>query len=151
TDAFERLSTIARKVLPHDIVVLPLGLPDGRHARIAARGGARAREFPDVVEIPESLVTGGKWEHEIVDDLQAHPQQRSLAAARLGYRSALRIPIRVESRFLGALVFFSAEAGAFTPADVPVARRIADRIVLVLARDQGDEASKRADEAAARA
>jgi transcriptional regulator with GAF, ATPase, and Fis domain len=151
TEAFERVSTIARKVLPHDVVVLPLGLPDGRHARIAARGGAQARAFPDVVEIPESLLTGGKWEYEIVDDLQAHPEQRTMDAATRGFRSALRVPIRIEGHFLGALVFFSVEAGAFTLSDVPVARRIADRIVLAMERDRGAQASKRADEAAARA
>jgi len=150
-DLFDRVSAIARKVLPHDTMVLPLGLPDGRHARIVARGGERAAEFPEVVEIPDTLLKGDRWEHDIVNDLQTHPVQRNLDAAKLGYRSALRLPIRIEERFVGALVFFSFEAGVFTPSDVPIGRRIADRIVLVLARDRGVEASKRADEATARA
>jgi transcriptional regulator with GAF, ATPase, and Fis domain len=151
TDLFDRLSTIARKVIAHDTVVLAVGLPDGRHARIVARGGERSAQFPEIVEIPETLLKGGRWEHELVDDLQAHPTQKNLLAAKLGYRSALRIPIRIEDRFMGALVFFSFEPAAFKTSDALIARRIADRITLVLARERGVEASKRADEASARA
>jgi transcriptional regulator with GAF, ATPase, and Fis domain len=151
TDLFGRLSAIARKVLTHDAVVLAVGLPDGRHARIVARGGERVEAFPAIVEIPATLLKGDRWEHDIVDDLQAHPAQRNMVPARIGYRSALRIPIRIEGQFMGALVFFSLETGVFTSSDALIARRIADRITLVLARDRGTETSKRADEATARA
>ncbi len=150
-DVFDRVSVIAHKVLPHDTMLLPVGLPDGKHARIYARGGSDAASFPDVVEIPQTLLAQRAWEYEVVDDLQEHQTQRYTTAASLGYRSALRVPIRLEDRYAGALVFFSFEPSKYTHADVMVARRIADRVTLVLARDRGAAAVKRAEEATARA
>src|SRR5262245_59475147 len=47
-DVFDRVSAIAHKVLPHDTMLLPVGLPDGKHARIYARGGPDAAAFPEV-------------------------------------------------------------------------------------------------------
>jgi transcriptional regulator with GAF, ATPase, and Fis domain len=150
-EVFDRVSTIAHKVLPHDIMLLPVGLPDGKHARIYARGGPDAAAFPDVVEIPETLLSQPAWEYDLVDDLQEHQTQRYTTAASRGYRSALRVPIRLEDRYAGALVFFSFECAKYTHADVMVARRIADRVTLVLARDRNAAATKRAEETVARA
>jgi len=150
-EVFDRVSTIARKVLPHDTMLLPVGLPDGKHARIYARGGADAAAFPDVVEIPDTLLSQPAWEYDLVDDLQEHQTQRYTTAASRGYRSALRVPIRLEDRYAGALVFFSFERAKYTHADVMVARRIADRVTLVLARDRNAAATKRAEETVARA
>jgi transcriptional regulator with GAF, ATPase, and Fis domain len=150
-EVFDRVSAIAQQVIPHDTMLLPVALPDGKHARIYARGGADATAFPDVVEIPETLLEQPGWEYEIIDDLPRHAVQRYLTAAKLGYRSALRVPVQLEGRYAGALVFFSAEPAKYTPPDVMAARRIADRVTLVLARDRGAAAARRADEANARA
>ena len=150
-EVFDRVSAIAQQVIPHDTMLLPVGLPDGRHARIYARGGADAKAFPDVAEIPETLLSQPSWEYEIIDDLPQHPVQRYLTAARLGYRSALRVPIRLEGSYAGALVFFSSQPAKYKTSDVMAARRIADRVALVLARDRNAAAARRADEATARA
>jgi hypothetical protein len=91
------------------------------------------------------------WEYDLVDDLQEHQTQRYTTAASRGYRSALRVPIRLEDRYAGALVFFSFERAKYTHADVMVARRIADpRHPGVGARSQRS-ATKRAEETVARA
>jgi transcriptional regulator with GAF, ATPase, and Fis domain len=151
-DVFDRVSAIAQQVIPHDTMLLPVGLPDGRHARIYARGGADAKAFPDVAEIPETLLSQPGWEYEVIEDLPRHPEQRHhRTAARLGYRSALRVPIRLEGSYAGALVFFSSQPAKYKTSDVIAARRIADRVALVLARDRNAAAARRADEATARA
>ena len=69
----------------------------------------------------------------------------------MGFRSALRVPIRLDGRPAGLLAFLSKAPSAFKQADILVARRIADRLAITLARDREIAASKRADEATARA
>src|SRR5262249_18732200 len=68
-----------------------------------------------------------------------------------GSRSLLRVPIRLDGKFAGALVFLSQAIAAFQPPDVLVARRMADRVALTFAREREQEAARRADEARERA
>jgi transcriptional regulator with GAF, ATPase, and Fis domain len=150
-DVFDRVSAIAGKVLPHDTLLLPVALPDGRHARIHARGGDAAGDFPNVMEIPDEAIWQPGSEFDLIGDLQQHPLARYATAASFGFRSVLRVPVRLEDRYAGALVFFSFQANQYKPSDVMVAHRIADRIALVLARDRSLEAARRAEEAIARA
>jgi hypothetical protein len=51
----------------------------------------------------------------------------------------------------GGVTFLSRTPAAFKPPDLPVARRIADRLARSLLLDRGLEAARRADEAAERA
>jgi two-component system response regulator FlrC len=149
-DVFGRISTIARKVLQHDAAALMVRLPDGVHARVYASTG-----FPggrgNITEVPKELLQNPDWEHDIFDDLSgvgAPPYDR---LASIGFLSLLRVPIRLEGRFAGALIFVSRARAAFGTPDILVARRMADRMALTLARDREIEASKRADEATSRA
>ena len=150
-DVFDRISGIAKRVLAHDMLALPILLPDGVHARVYARSGVKRGATPEVIPIPAAFVGNNDWEFDLEDDVQAHPEQRNHQPAKLGYRSVLRVPIRLEGKFAAALVFFSLEPALYTHADVGVARRIADRVALCLARERGAEVLKRADEASARA
>jgi transcriptional regulator with GAF, ATPase, and Fis domain len=147
--AFDRVSEIAKKVLPHDLLALPVLLPDGENARVYATSGVTS-PFADVVPIPPVFATGPDWEFDLIDDLPRHPEQRNLAATRAGYRSVLRVPIRLEGKLVAALAFLSFAPNAFKRADILIARRVADRIALSLAREQRAAASQRADEASAR-
>ena len=79
--------------------------------------------------------------------LQIDPQKYGQTAASLGYRSALRIPIRVAGQLAGGVVFFSFAPSSYTKADVIVGRRVADRLALSLSREHAYESTKRADEA----
>ena len=146
---FDRVSEIAKKVLPHDLLALPVLLPDGEHARVYATSGPTS-PFPDVVPIPPVFFSGPDWEFDLIDDLPRYPEQRNLTATKLGYRSALRVPIRLEGRLVAALAFLSFAPAAFKHSDILIARRVADRIALSLSREQGAAAVQRADEAAAR-
>ena len=150
-DVFDRVSAIARKVLPHDTLLLNIALPDGRHAKVYGSGGVGSRPFPEVFEIPEAIVGNPDWECEITDDLPVHPVWRHQESAKRGYRSALRLAIRLDRELVGSLAFLSFAPAAYTEADLLVGRRIRDRIALHLTRGRGAEAAKRAAEATARA
>jgi transcriptional regulator with GAF, ATPase, and Fis domain len=150
-DMFDRISTIAKRVLTHDMLVLAVVLPDGATARAYARAGAGAAEVPATLPIPPEFVGNDDWEYDIVGDSLLDPNPRNLHAARLGYRSALRVPIRFDGKFAAAVAFLAYPTDVYTQADVHAARRIADRLALALSCERGTEAAKRADEASARA
>ena len=147
-DVFERVSIVARKVLAHDALALAVVLPDGRHSRVYGSHGAT---FPEIVEIPESVLDRLDAEYDLVDDLQADPTFRDLPSTRMGYRATLRASIRLDGKVAGALSFISFTPSLYSMADAPVARRIADRLALAVSRDRRLQADRRADAAASRA
>jgi two-component system response regulator AtoC len=70
----------------------------------------------------------------------------------MGFRSLLRVAVRLDGRFMGVLMFLSTSPSFFRKADIQVAHRIAERMAATLARDRElQAASRRADEATARA
>jgi transcriptional regulator with GAF, ATPase, and Fis domain len=149
-DVFDRVCAIARKVLAHDAAALMIRLGDTHQARVYARTG-----FPTMVQeiydIPEEVLRNPDWEYDIFDDLTPLTDPRYVRLVTMGFRSLMRVPIRLERRFAGALIFLSKSLAAFKPADILVARRMADRMAVTLARDREAQASKRADEASERA
>jgi PAS domain S-box-containing protein len=146
----DRVSDIAQNVLPHDAMVVPVLLPDAAHVRFHVTKTPDGAKFPDVVEVPAYL-RNSDWDHDLVDDLQSDPRQRDLPAAKLGYRSALRVPIRVEGQLAAGVGFFSFTPARYQPADISVARRVADRLTVSLMRERVLADARRADEAAERA
>jgi transcriptional regulator with GAF, ATPase, and Fis domain len=145
----DRVSDIAQKVLPHDAMVVPVLLGDKANVRFHVVRAPGAT-FPEVMETAPHL-RNSDWEYDIADDLQADPAQRELTLSKLGYRSVLRIPIRVEGQLTAGVGFFSFKPGVYTEADVAIGRRVADRVAISLMRELGLKANKRADEAAERA
>jgi transcriptional regulator with GAF, ATPase, and Fis domain len=148
-EVFERVSAIVAKVVPHDAAILMVRLPDGVRARLYASSGVPPGVLPDVVPIPVSLLEPD-WDHDLVDET-AEAGPVFAGAARAGFRSVLQVAIRLEGAFAGGFVVASRTRAAFKQADVLVARRIADRLAVTLARDREVAASRRADEAAERA
>src|SRR5262249_41514952 len=148
-DVFGRISDIARKVLRHDAAVLMVRLADGLHARVYASAGFPGK-LPDTTEVPDELLADPDWEYHVYDDLSTRGPRYERAKA-FGLHSMLRVPIRLDGTFAGALVFFSSQLAGFRQTDVLVARRMADRLALTLVRDRACRASGRADEASARA
>jgi two-component system response regulator AtoC len=147
---FERIMAITQRVLPHDASLLPIVLPDGRHARVVGSINFPAKAG-DVVDVPDEMIKDPEWEDEIFDELTGNTDPRNAGSIRAGFRSLLRVPVKLEGRFAGTLLLVSRTPRAFAPPDLLIARRIADRLALLVARDREDEASKRADEATARA
>jgi transcriptional regulator with GAF, ATPase, and Fis domain len=148
---FDRLSAIARKVLPHDMLLMAVATPDGRHARTYACSGDNPFQVSDVWDIPPEILEHPEFADEVCDDMSAHPIWRRYDAPQRGYRSAIHLMIRLDGALAASLAFFSFQSAAYTEADLLVARRIRDRIALSLARERGAEASKQASEAAERA
>jgi transcriptional regulator with GAF, ATPase, and Fis domain len=150
-DVFDRVSEIARKVLPHDTLLMIVGLPGGRRAKLFASSGTGAEPFPDEYDVPPSIVADRQWDAEVIDDLSHHPVWRHEEGARRGYRACIEMAIRLDGELIAVLAFLSFAAGLYTEGDLLVARRIRDRLALSLTRGRGVEASKRAEEATARA
>jgi transcriptional regulator with GAF, ATPase, and Fis domain len=149
-DVFEKVSAIAGKVVPHDAAALMIRIANGPRARTYASSG-----FPDSVpgesEIPGELLDNPDWDHDIFDDLQSLSGAQYARLVRMGFRSLMRVSIRLEGRWAGALLLVSARPAAFGQGDLPVAHRLADRLSAALAHDREVAASRRADEATERA
>jgi transcriptional regulator with GAF, ATPase, and Fis domain len=150
SELFDRISAVARKVIPHDAMGLPVLLPDGIHARRYASSGLDVATIPEVITVPPAF-TRPDWEYELVEDAARSPEPHNQRTAAAGYRSAVRVPIRIEGKFAAGLTFQAREPGVYKQTDILTARRIADRFALCLSRERQAEASKRADEASARA
>lgn len=120
-DVSERVSAIAGKVMQHDAMALLVQLPDGRHHRAYATRGFPAGA-PGVAEVPEALLDNPDWEHDIIDDVSRLDVPQA-GLADMGFYSLLRVPIRLDGRSAGALVFVAKPRSAFKPSDILVARR----------------------------
>jgi transcriptional regulator with GAF, ATPase, and Fis domain len=147
---FDRISHIARKVLPHDAMMLPVFMNDGIHARRYVTTGIETTTLPEVIVIPEPL-RNPEWDYNIVEDLTKDSTGAAPQIAQMGFRSALRMPVRLDGRVAAGLAFISRSLNAFTTDDVPAARRVAHRVALTLSRERGLDAVRRADEASERA
>ena len=108
----------------------------------------REAALPDIVAVPPTMLANPDWDHELVDDLRAPADQTQARRRQAGYRSVLRLAIRLDERYVAGLSFLSSTPGQYRAADVPVARRIADRMALSFARDaerRADQARRRGD------
>ena len=150
-DVFDRVSAIARRVLAHDTLLLIVGLPGRRRAKLYASSGTGGTAFPAEYDVPPEIVADREWDAEVIDDLAEHPIWRHEEGAKRGYHSCIELAIRVSGELVAVLAFVSFARALYKEADLLVARRIRDRLALHLTRGQGVEASRRAEEATARA
>ena len=150
-DVWERISTAAQKVLPHDALVLAAALPERGKARVYASYAPGAAPFSDVVDVPPAVAGDRNWEYDLVEDLQAQPDQQRLEATARGYRSALRVPLRLDGEPVAALAFLSFTPSKYSASDVETANRIGDRLLQSFARERRSALRKQVDEASERA
>ncbi|HUQ89140.1 MAG TPA: sigma 54-interacting transcriptional regulator [Vicinamibacterales bacterium] len=150
-EVWERISAVAQKVLPHDALILAAALPDRGKARVYASSAPGAEPFSDVVEVPPAVAANRDWEYDIVDDLQTQPDQHHLEATRRGFRSALRVPLRLDGEPVAAFAFLSNTPAKYRLADVQTARHIGDRLLQSFARERRLALRKQVDEASERA
>jgi PAS domain S-box-containing protein len=149
-DVFGQISAVAKKVLVHDAAALMVRVSDTHQARMYASSGFPPG-LPEILDVPEEILRTPNWDNDILEDLTRLAEPRYAALVNIGFRSLLRVPIRLDGQFAGALIFFAKTQSTFTQGDVLAARRMADRMAVVLARDRELAAAKRADEATARA
>jgi transcriptional regulator with GAF, ATPase, and Fis domain len=150
SEMFERISAVAGKVLAHDGLCLVVMLAEGERAIRYVNAGYDAGRPSAIVPVIEIFKTPD-IDHEIVDDLAQSNAPHDVIPFGFGFRSALRVPIWLDGRLAADLSFLSRSPATYTPRDVLIARRIADRIALCLRRERGLKAAVRADEAVARA
>jgi len=150
-EVFERVSGIARSVIPHDALSLPLITEDRNHLVVYAVTGYTSR-IPETIPIPDHhrpLLTSA-WDHVVSHDIQADPLERVTPPGQAGYRARLLLPVRIHGELLGALDFLSLQPGVYTVGDALVARRIADHVALELSHQRLAEEARRNVELRAR-
>jgi transcriptional regulator with GAF, ATPase, and Fis domain len=156
SNVFAHVSAIAGKVIAHDAAALLVRFGDGTRAHVYASAGY-PRPAGDIADVPEELIRNPEFEFQIFDPAErTTPEYGRTAAvyariADLGFRTFMRVPIKLDGKPAGALVFLTKTPKGFLPHDASVARRLADRMALTLTREREVEASKRADEATERA
>jgi transcriptional regulator with PAS, ATPase and Fis domain len=154
-EVFPRVSEIAKRALPHDRLTMTFhDGPAGSYVLQAASNAdgpmaVRATGLdPSKFPIGSFLIVGDlrTVKAEIIHDPPDH-MQRLIAA---GYRSVLAVRLAARVQEFG-LQFWSKQLNAFSPRQVPIARRIAEHVALAVSHQQLAEAVSRAAEAQARA
>jgi transcriptional regulator with GAF, ATPase, and Fis domain len=153
-EVFDRVSEIARPVLPHDALILGRVTPDRQSIRIWAHAAIpEGFPVPDVIPLPEPDLLNRDWDFMLLDDITVNEHLRRLnqPMARAGIRSVLRVPLKEDGVIVGGLNFVSFRSGAFSERDVLVARRIAAHVHLALSHHGLSEEARRSAEARERA
>ncbi len=148
-EVFDQVSSIARRVLPHDRMTLGLLSEDRTENQIWAVSGDRDG-IPDTYPIPDSERAQMVADYQIVGDAETDlPLDSSRRAILLaaGLRSSLRVPIRLEGETVGALSFHAREAGRFGEEDVDLGLRVADQVALAFSHQRLAEEARKAEEA----
>jgi transcriptional regulator with GAF, ATPase, and Fis domain len=147
---FPRVSELANHVLAHDCLALVF-LDESNHLTLEARSTDGLPEF-------RRLAFAGDAEPQIVRDLRMACPRLALCdppdvveqIIAKGYRSLLVVRSLARRQAIG-LMFLSKDPDAFTPADVPAARQIADYVALAVSHEQLAEAARQDAEARVRA
>ncbi len=152
---FARVSEIAKQVIPHDAIGLPLVSDDRQHLVAFATAGVPEGAFPPLQPVPDTIrhLLEQPWEYKVWDDVTtvSVPVFGKRSYSELGYSSILRVPVRFEGKINGALVFFSRNIATYSVADVVVAKRIADHIAMALSHQRLAENARRNQELRSRA
>jgi transcriptional regulator with GAF, ATPase, and Fis domain len=129
-DVFRRLSAVAARIVPHDEANLALLTEDGAqfHLFASTRDGE-----------PELVCAGG---HVVVCDPLV-PSVFNDGFSNRGFRSGLRVPVRIDDTSIGVLALLSVRPGAYSEQELGVAQRIADYVAIALSRQRLAEAAHR--------
>ncbi|MET1084357.1 MAG: sigma 54-interacting transcriptional regulator [Burkholderiales bacterium] len=146
---FPRVSEIAKKLLPHDALVMVFA----EGGRYFVGQAVSPGDFPDPPVVTAKTPIPDDF---IIDDTTTgplpvfEPADAFAPVVAAGYRSMLSVRIPVRERQL-TLAFWSKRPRAFEQRDVPVAHRIADYVALAVSHEQLAESARQAAEARARA
>ena len=150
---FAEVSEVIRGGLHHDILALTSWGEDGRSFRVYALTGAQMDDpaFWAPTILTEDERTLLHRDPYVIHDVEAEIAPGSVRGrmfARLGARSALRVPMPLGTGIFGSLLFLSRETERFNEDDLDFARRVADHLALALSHQRLAEAARR--DAAAR-
>ena len=150
---FAEVSEVVRGGLPHDILVLTSWAEDGRSLRVYAMTGAKLDDAEfwapmTVIGDARALLHRDPY---VIHDADAEVETetaRGRIFRRLGARSALRVPMALDTGVFGSLFLLARDTDRFNEADIDFARRVADLLALALSHQRLAEAARR--DAAAR-
>jgi transcriptional regulator with GAF, ATPase, and Fis domain len=150
---FAEVSDAVRGGLPHDILVLTSWAEDGRSVRVYAMTGVQVDD--PAFSAPMMIADNERYllhrDPYVVRDADAEIAPESVRGRifrRLGARSALRVPLALDTGVFGSLFFLARDPERFGEADLDFARRVADLLALALSHQRLAEAARR--DAAAR-
>ena len=150
---FAEVSASVRGGLPHDILALTSWAEDGKSFRVYAMTGAQVDDSgfwapTHLTEEERALLHRNPYVVRDVSTEIAPDSVRGRIFARLGVRSALRVPMPLGTGVFGSLFFLARDPERFSESDLDFARRVADLLALALSHQQLSEAARR--DAAAR-
>ncbi len=173
-DVFERISQIAREIIPHDYFALGFMNEDRTRIRIHAKHGTDApdgREFPMAPEervLPEwdyflvrdhEIVGPNRVRMHLVHDHPGFPKvmerdfdEQWMGVFRgLGIRSTLRAPVRLKGTVVGGIDFSSRQPDLYGEEEAEFAVRVAEHVTLALTHQELAREAKRSVDAQDRA
>ena len=148
---FPRVSEIANKVLPHDLLTMMFNDRGQVLIEVASSDG-----LPQAARLVKTQDPRPNDGFIIIDDFTSaalpiiEPAGLSERIVSAGYRSLLVAQTRARDQKM-ALGFWSKRPHAFGTDDLPVARRIADHVALAVSHEQLANAARQVAEAHARA
>jgi transcriptional regulator with GAF, ATPase, and Fis domain len=150
---FAEVSDVIRGGLPHDTLALTSWAEDGRSVRLYAVTGAKTDD--PAFGAPMMIADNERYllhrDPYVVRDAAveiAPASVRGRIFGRLGVRSALRVPLALDTGVFGSLFFLAREPEQFNETDLDFARHVADLLALALSHQRLAEAARR--DAAAR-
>jgi len=153
-EVFHQISDVVKPVLAHDLLVLSSLSADRTAFTVDALSGEPAPELWAPMPVSEADLQNHAYEPVLISDVETVPEENSERCRKcraLGVRALLKIPLRLDGGFIGSLIFLSQTPGRYSEEDIPVARRVADHVSLVLSHQRLAEEERRAAEARERA
>jgi transcriptional regulator with GAF, ATPase, and Fis domain len=149
-EVFDRVSNAVQPILPHDVMgVVEVNETADRFKVYAGTGlPTQTPQVEGPIPDPEML---RQWDALVLDDVQTHIFFRKGPAIDAGMKSVLSVAVRFAGRLQAGVNFFSREYAHFSGADIPIARRIASYIALIMSHHRLAEEGRVAAEATARA
>jgi transcriptional regulator with GAF, ATPase, and Fis domain len=154
-EVMQKVYETIQEILPHDLLALTELNDRSSSFRVITFAGSS-----DIAPPEESVpLTREESERrlmpfEFLRDLPAElppATQRNRIMIATGMRSYMRVPVRLWGEVRGSLAFGHREPGRFGPEDAEVARRLADRVALVLSHRRLAEEAQAAEESKERA
>ena len=154
-EIFERLSNAVKAILPHDLVYLGrLDEPTQSIHTLAVAGEADIDPPSKPFKLTDLEMQRRGFDFDIMRDIPAElspTTERNHILLSTGMRSWLKVPVRLSGEVQGSIGFFHRQPNSYSEDDVEVARRLADRVALMLSHQRLAEEARVAAEAMERA
>ena len=154
TEIFEQLSERVKAIVPHDLMSLTELDTRAKTIRVSAVAGEADIPVPiDTYQLTDAELAK-RIDFEIFNDIPAEmapESDRQRLILSTGMRSWLRVPLLLSGEVKGSLSLFHRQPGRYGWEDAEVARRLADRIALVLTHRRLAEEARVAAETRQRA